>query len=1355
MSLTQFSDSYIDERFESSNYELLSKIGEGGFGKVFKAKQNSTGQIVAIKFLSIEPHCEEQKKQRYIERFKRETSLSSQLQHPNIVRLLDQGQVDDSLLYGVFEFVEGYSLREHLLIEGPFSAPDATDIMSQVLDALIHAHDKGIVHRDIKPANIMLSKTGAKLHAKILDFGIGTLTQDSRQSDFKTLTLTQETLGTPSYSAPEQLRGEPATIKTDLYVWGLVYLECLTGIPAVSGTSIASIYHRQLSDAHIPMPSPILGHPLSGLLRRVLNKNAIERVITGEEAFNELKSINVANLVGTLAQSNAKQFVEDETLVMQQCSETSGIPYTYTSLTEKKQITTLAVRFSTSFIDSRDHDLDVIDTLFKSQRNHCLDIAVRFGGFHVGSVADTSLFYFGHPTASDNDTRLCARSALEIISEISKRNALMKDAHGAQLNVHIGIHTGVFVIYANTTPEGHAANAAMVLARTAKERQVLCSAEARAILDPYSEFDNYVDLKLGLSYSPEQVYELKGERQIEAFGFMRGTRNNHTFIGRQEELHNLLTVIKHSPARKAHISGEAGIGKSRLIQEVRHNTTDYQHLIAQCLPEHKNSALYPILNLVKYLFNTNELNYDSAYEVFSNVIESQPKSSEYNREQLILILLTWLNIDLKEGNQLQTINPDEQKQHLFEGLSRLLLTKQFGINDNKLFIIEDIHWADNTTLEFISHFMSQLSSAEAVLTTSREAVPSQLVDLHITEVNINKLSFAATEEFIYTLFEHRNVSSNVIDTLINRTDGVPLFVEELVSMLKQRELVDYKHGVIEFTSPARLDQVPSSLRESLQQKLDCLLHAKETAQLASTIGREFEYDILVSASPLSESQLQNDLIELINADLVFLQRRTKSDSYIFKHALVRDAAYDSLSVENKIKNHKSVAESLQSASQNDEQNVVIAEHFYMAKEVNIAVSVISDYAGYLLKRAANQEAVYIVNKGIDWIESMGTDCPENEELYVKLQQYLAFAEMGYSGFGSKQISQNLELPQLHDNKLVPQNTVFDEFLKFQTLIFNGESTNALKLAYHILENSEPEFKRSNSLLISPYLGNAHMLRGEFQQAEYIWNKCLDEYDDELDKDIYLKAGVDPKSYVIYVSAMQHCLQGNLDKAFENLEVAKKKSDIPGHELCFHLAVHFDFIVCVHTNNRKRIDDLARHHYDMFKEDFKDLWIVEGTKMHYQWSINDISGFEEYINLQIESGRSGVISTCQYMYADCLSRKKLTDKAIEVCRDGLDKMQRMDLSWNAPFLRSVLIKSIYRNTGVIKEIEIDNIMDQVKYFNRNDNKLGALTLFYNLALILFVSNINIIERYRSADLKPIPGTNLFVRIEKLITKQGNK
>ncbi|TQF73062.1 TOMM system kinase/cyclase fusion protein [Pseudoalteromonas luteoviolacea] len=1292
MSLTQFSDSYIYERFESSNYELQNKIGEGGFGKVFKAKQNSTGQTVAIKFLAIEPHCEEQKKQRYIERFKRETSLSSQLQHPNIVRLLDQGQIDEDLLYGVFEFVEGSSLREHLLIEGPFSAPEATDIMSQVLDALIHAHSKGIVHRDIKPANIMLSKTGAKLHAKILDFGIGTLTHDSRQADFRTLTLTQETLGTPSYSAPEQLRGEPATTKTDLYVWGLVYLECLTGTPAMNGTSVASIYHKQLSDAHIPMPSALLGHPLSGLLRRVLNKSAIERVITGEEAFNELKAINVSNLVGILSEVNQSQ-ADDETIVMRNDSDTLNQQFNYTALTERKQITVLALRFSTTFTDDREHDLEVLDTLFKSQRNHCIDIATRFGAYHVGSVADTSLFYFGYPNASDNDTRLCARSALEIVSDLTKRNVLMREAHGAQLNVHLGIHTGIFVTYANSTPDGHVANAAMTLARTSKEKQILCSSDARSILDPYSEFEYFVGLKLGQSPKPEPVFDLKGERQVEAFGFMRGTRNNYELVGREHELklalNSLIEISQNTNI--THICGEAGIGKSRLLQEIRSHAVKYQHLVAQCLPEHEHNALYPILNLIKFLFNTNQLNANLISTLLTKGLEK--KSKNIDVDKVLPIVLVWLNVDLIDISP-STLPPEAQKELLFHGLAALLTSTEHSLSEKKLFIIEDIHWADSTTIEFICFLSTSLGSSDVIFSSSRNSAPSAISKLSPREIKIKKLSTASTQSFIKTLFDNLEVSDQVVDVLVSRTDGIPLFIEELVGMLKQKELIQQASGKVEFTTPHNLDQVPSSLRESLQQKLDTLIHAKETAQLAATIGREFEYELIAQASSLSENQIQNDLNELVSRDLVIRQRRVHRDTYIFKHALVRDAAYKSITNNSKAQMHNKVAQAFVSQkAQNEDSLAVISEHFRLAHDKDKAI----EYGVAAAEKAYHKHAAHEAIAILMPLEGLLDDQVDNNKYKITAYTVLINAHMSTKGWASKEVLD-------YTNKLITlyENLKMDDELNTYLwwMVFNCVVSGQAQEMPSILNRMQSNINALKPIHKACFYCAAAFYEFSVGQEGCFLNvvelakksiEIFDNYSIERHESTY---GFDVEVFCRSLLAQTYSQLNDFKNAYVMSDIAVDKATKLEHPPTLGIAWMYRNEVHINARDKERCRKLSIKTIELVKK-YKLPIYEYYCLMQSDWANNSTENMELCFKKLIENNSNFSIYHYQSHYIDTLIKQGKYTEA----RDKLTQLIALANRFNQHYYDSklyyyeILLNKLIENKSMFEINSFENFLNQ--------------------------------------------------------------
>src|SRR5436190_15417830 len=210
-------------------YEILAQLAEGSFGQVYKGRQRSTGQAVAIKVLRFWEGDAPANVENQIARFRREMRLCAELSHPNIVRLIDSGESGDGRLYAVLEYVPGSTLREILAREGRLGWELARHPMTQVLDALACAHARGVVHRDLKPENIMVTQTGAQRNALVLDFGLGGLVREVEDWSLPRLTATRESLGTRAYAAPDALRGEPVADRSDLYAWGLILLECLTG----------------------------------------------------------------------------------------------------------------------------------------------------------------------------------------------------------------------------------------------------------------------------------------------------------------------------------------------------------------------------------------------------------------------------------------------------------------------------------------------------------------------------------------------------------------------------------------------------------------------------------------------------------------------------------------------------------------------------------------------------------------------------------------------------------------------------------------------------------------------------------------------------------------------------------------------------------------------------------------------------------------------------------------------------------------------------------------------------------------------------------------------------------------------
>jgi serine/threonine protein kinase len=285
-----------------NGYQLLELLGEGSAGTVHKARREGTGRLFALKLQHPETEPEPFRRNRSITRFKRETQFCAQLNHPHIVRLLDKGRTAEHQLYAVFEFIPGTTLKDWLLRKGSLSAATTVEIMAQILDALTYAHAQGIVHRDLKPQNIMISEINNGLYAKILDFGIATIIPKIQAREPSALTLSEDIIGTPSYSAPEQLRGEPATTATDLYAWGLLMLECLTGKPVIQGATLTEILHKQLSQQEIALPPALAQHPLGILLRSALQKNSRQRASDAGRLHTHLRAINLYNLLDDLSQ---------------------------------------------------------------------------------------------------------------------------------------------------------------------------------------------------------------------------------------------------------------------------------------------------------------------------------------------------------------------------------------------------------------------------------------------------------------------------------------------------------------------------------------------------------------------------------------------------------------------------------------------------------------------------------------------------------------------------------------------------------------------------------------------------------------------------------------------------------------------------------------------------------------------------------------------------------------------------------------------------------------------------------------------------------------------------------------------
>ena len=1240
------------------NYEILDHLGEGGFSQVYKARQLNTGQTVAIKLLKLGQQ-DPARKERQIARFDREAQLCARLHHTNIVRVLDKGQTPQGDVFAVFEYIPGLTLKGLLDQKGGLPATETAALMGQVLDALACAHALGIVHRDLKPQNIMVTTTGASQQIKLLDFGIGAFTPEARQLDYKSLTMTKETIGTPTYSAPEQLRGEPPTCKTDLYAWGLIFLECLTNTPAVRGSSLAAVFAKQLSPSNVPLPAAVVGHPVSELLRRVLNKNAHERAGDAAEVYRSLKSLNFSTLVGDL-QPTPAQTIGHNTQTGD-ATQVDTLPMYTTGNTQCKQITALCLSLEIDAQSQTTQDPEIIDAFYRDQKAQCADIAIRYGGFLAGEVGDTQLFYFGYPVASDNDSRLCARTALDLVSLIHKRNSLLKKTQGIQSHIRLGIHSGLVHIYDDATPEGLTPNTAMQLAREASRNQILCSDNSRRRLENHIEFEPQPIKEITLLDQCGQIFSLQAERQVEAIGFLRGTRSNNCFIGREAELQQLLAFSNLTgDAQFAHVYGEAGIGKSRLIYEYRNHLKALDQYTAQCLPEYQYNALYPILKVIRYQYSLYSHANDATFEQLQKILNL------HNTDKIndsLAILYAWLGLELPSHIDETSLAQDTQKGLLFNTLAVLL--SHAGENNNQsLYIFEDMHWSDPTTIEFIDYLTSHnafIAQQHLFVSTSRVALPTKLANLPAQTIKLERLSDEQTLEFLAALFDHHTLAEEVSRTIIERTDGIPLFIEELTNTLRQKALVHTVNHTVKFTSADSLKAIPNNLQESLQQKLDNLIYAKETAQLAASIGREFNYALLASASNFDEERLQIDLNELVESGLVYVQRNVDGNCYIFKHALVKDAAYDSTPLSYRKAIHLRIAESMiSSANIENQEPLIIAQHFSGAEDFHSAA-----LHGITAITRSSKNCAYLESQKIgDDVEKWIAMIPaENRQLLtINLNTKLIPAKRMIEGWGANSIKHSTEQSLALINTLRKQgsdtaSSTLDEaehICELALLLYHhyqGNREKAREFGENLLAKILQSGDRVKEVMTLSILGQAYFFEGEFAKAKPVLMRVIALYDAEKDTHLHEETGFDPFNFATGNLMCIEAITGNHTHARQLytrcIEHAQQTENIS------IIIVAYTFGTCLFLilNDLKAMSQCTNEVINTYGDSIKSNWIYRNFYMMHDWTRNEYKQSEITVAEDVASGQDSFLSWYVPALADTYINHGFYDKAVTLMEDS--------------------------------------------------------------------------------------------------------
>src|SRR5262249_26616804 len=455
------------------------------------------------------------------------------------------------------------------------------------------------------------------------------------------------------------------------------------------------------------------------------------------------------------------------------------------------------------------------------------------------------------------------------------------------------------------------------------------------------------------------------------------------------------------------LTGDAGVGKSRLVQVLKDHVTNEPHVRWECRSAeyYQNTALFPLIELFQRLWR-----FEAQETPETKWAQLEHALSQYRLplEETVPLFAPLLALPLPEHHYPPLhLSPQRQRKKTLETLVAILLA--LAERQPVLFMVEDLHWTDPTTLELLNLVIEQIptTSILTVLTCRSHFQPSWSHRSYLSEVTVHRLSQPQIERMTTQVAGGKLLPSQVLAQIVEKTDGVPLFVEEITKSLLESGQLRAVDGHYELLGSFSTFAIPATLQDSLIARLDRLVTAKGVAQIGATMGRQFSYELLQAVSQLDVITLQRELGRLVEAEIVYQRGVPPQATYVFKHALIQDAAYESLLKSTRQQYHQQIAQVLveRFPETAETQPELVAHHYTEAGLGAQAVPYWQRAGQRALQRSANPEAVQHLTKGLEVLQTL-PDAPQRLQQELDLQLSLGPALTAVKGFGAPEVEQS-------------------------------------------------------------------------------------------------------------------------------------------------------------------------------------------------------------------------------------------------------------------------------------------------------------------------------------------------------------
>jgi len=673
---------------------------------------------------------------------------------------------------------------------------------------------------------------------------------------------------------------------------------------------------------------------------------------------------------------------------------------------DRRQVTVMFCDMVGSTSLSAQLDPEDLSAVMLSFLECCTDTARRYDAHVANYLGDGLLIYFGYPHARENDAERALRVALEMLRDVSK----LKLPHDVKVSMRIGIATGMVVggemVGAEASGDrvvmGDTPNLAARIQAIAEPDTILVAAQTMKLAGTMFEYVDVGTQQLKGFERAVPVYQVVGERRLDSRFNIAHPNTLLPMVGREHELALILERYSQCCAGDGQvvvITAEAGLGKSRIARAVIDSLPqpDQPVINFQCTPYYEQSALYPI---VQYFMQLSGIqNTDTAETSYQKLCDALRRAGETDSVN-IGVIAQIMALGQDDHPDVYNMPAQQRRARLLDTLVAFLL--RIADKNPLVILIEDIHWIDPTTRLLFEMVIESIDDKQVlVLATERPHDNSPYFSGAITSrIALNRLGRKAVVRLIQGMTGHLPLSDDIITEIAQKTDGIPLFAEEITkAAIESEHLYAQNQPEKPLHKAIKNLAIPSSLHDSLMERLDRLSVVREYVQVCSVLGREFDYALLASTLGRPESEITAALEQLVSADLLSCVGRPPNAIYSFKHSLIRDAAYESMLNRRRHHWHLKVANTLEEEFPTivESEPEILAQHYASCDFTERSTKYWVLAADLSLKQFNLFEAVEKSSNGLQQSELLESS-PLKDELSLRLQLGRALALRGINGF---------------------------------------------------------------------------------------------------------------------------------------------------------------------------------------------------------------------------------------------------------------------------------------------------------------------------------------------------------------------